>query len=278
MRLYSDIKIFPAMVSPGVLPPMPRLQFSGLGAPTVEEFLAALESQLSVGLGLHHSTLPGLISARLTGRALLWYTEEVRGHHFKPNDAGYRDLRGRLVSAFSLRDASPVRAFRALTQGGDTVAAYAARFRQLAARVGEDEDSYLNRMWWAYGLNEQLRDAAVDRIPAHSSLKALADEVHGVARRRSRGKDGAQRSVACRQGRDAGGDHSTQGPQADTARRTTSDGRAGTGPRPGVTVPAVQAGKTHTENAELVKLYGEVLLAHLRQGPAAVDGRGSVQP
>lgn len=158
--------------------PMPTLSFSGIGAPTVKEFIAALEGQLSASGA---PVLPGQISGRLTGRALLWYTETIRNHHFRLTDDGYRDLRLRLVAEFSLRESNPQRLLRTLTQGCFTVEWYAAEWRALADRLGEDVESYYNRAWWAYGLRAEFQDTAFASI-CIPSFGELAEEVRRAER------------------------------------------------------------------------------------------------
>lgn len=157
---------------------MPTLSFSGIGAPTVEEFIAALEGQLSASGA---PILPGQISGRLTSRALLWYTETIRIHHFRLTDDGYRDLRSRLIGEFSLREGTPQRIFRTLTQGCYSVEWYAAEWRALADRLGEDIEAYFNRAWWAYGLRLELRDVAIASM-CIPSFAELTEEVRRAER------------------------------------------------------------------------------------------------
>ncbi|EJT46550.1 hypothetical protein A1Q1_04845 [Trichosporon asahii var. asahii CBS 2479] len=235
----------------------PTLTFSGIGAPTVEDFIAALEGQLSAS---DAPLLPGQISGRLTSRALLWYTETICGHHFRLTDDGYRDLRSRLLAEFSLRERNPQRIFRTLTQGYLSVEEYATEWRTLAGHLGEDVESYLNRTWWAYGLRSELRDIALAAMHI-STFGELAGEVHRAERllcpRTSQQCREVQQACSCSQGESDWDEDSTwemettgsteETKVAEDIQRTNGD----------------TAGLGGSTDAELVKLFGELLRARL---------------
>lgn len=235
----------------------PTLTFSGIGAPTVEEFIAALEGQLSASDAY---LLPGQISGRLTSRALLWYTETIRCHHFRLTEDGYRHLRSQLLGEFSLRERNPQRIFRTLTQGYLSVEEYATEWRTLAGHLGEDVESYLNRTWWAYGLRSELRDIALAamHIP---SFGELAAEVHRaewlLCPRTSQRCREVQQACPCSEGESDWDEDSTwemettgsteETKVAEDIQRTNGD----------------TAGLGGSTEAELVKLFGELLRARL---------------
>lgn len=232
----------------------PILQFSGIGAPTVEEFLAALEGQLSASRA---PLLPGQISGRLSSRALLWYTETVRMHHFRLNDDGYRDLRSRLLAEFSLRERNPQRIFRTLTQGCLSAGDYATEWRTLARQLGEDVEGYFYRAWWAYGLGEELRDVAFTsmHIPTFEELVVEVRRAErSLALRRWQPDREPQQAHSCSHGESDWDEDSTwemeaNGLMAETKvaeelQRTNGDAGGST-------------------DAELVKLFGELLRARL---------------
>lgn len=248
------------MVSSGVQPAFPPLQFSGTGAPGVEEFVAALEAQLTI-TGCASSLRPGHVAAHLTGRALLWYAETTKTYHFRNNDDGYRDLRGRLVASFALRESTPHARFRALTQGAGSPAEYAAKYRQLAQGLDEDLDGYFNRMWWAYGLRPELRDFALDRMLELESFAQLSEELHrahllvpkhaDTQEAPASTKQPSSQPAGCRCDDKGAAEDDSCAPTVER-KRTQSDrgnGNADTEPTKG--------------DAELVKLFGELLKAHL---------------
>lgn len=160
----------------------PTLQFSGTGAPSILNFLAALEAQLlASSKGFHY----GEIAGRLTGRALLCYSElkstlYVARRELRAGHAGFNQLSNYLRNEFWDGGPTPRRAFRSLTQGADNVAEYAEKYQALAAAIGEDVNRAESRLSWAYGLQPDIRDIAFDLMAEYQGFVQLAEAVHAA--------------------------------------------------------------------------------------------------
>lgn len=191
----------PTPVLPPPLPSMvlPPLQFSGVGEPTVEEFVSALDLQI-IASGVPR--VEAQIASRLTGRAHLWYV-----HCFTPPSAhlhesveGYRFLQERLRFTFSRRY-SHLGALNMHAQGADSVIEYVAKVQAMAHRVGENIDTPYRRMWWIYGLQPDLKDLALNRTWENQTFMQLVESSLDAERRLTRRytdplREGAMRAVA----------------------------------------------------------------------------------
>ncbi|EJT46549.1 hypothetical protein A1Q1_04844 [Trichosporon asahii var. asahii CBS 2479] len=171
---------------PGLLPSalsmvFPSLEFSGIGAPTVEGFIAALETQLEA---TRSAKVEGQIASRLTGRALLWYVhctsppEANRVH----NEEAYLTLREQLTRMFSRQNRTPQSVFNCLTQGVNSTNEYFEKYCLLALRANEGIDNYFRHVWWIHGLQPELRDFALDRMANYRTFTELVQAVHVAER------------------------------------------------------------------------------------------------
>lgn len=158
---------------------LPSLQFSGVSAPTVEEFMTALEAQIAA---TRSTRVEGQIASRLSGRALLWYehcTTQPEPHLIHSEQA-YNALREQLEDMFSHERSTPQTPFNGLTQGGFTTFEYFEKYRQLAAAAEDGIDNHFRRLWWVYGLQPELRNIGIDRMAIVPIFPLLVHAVHAA--------------------------------------------------------------------------------------------------
>lgn len=190
------------MPSAPALSPVPIRPFSGEDSYTVEEFLVTVDYVATPPRS------PGSLFAYLEGRARFWLTHYAGANAVPAGEAGYAELRQRLLEEFSLdpgvRDPrDPYRAFRALTQYTAGVHEYADAYRRRARELRYDTDNHFNRMWWVLGLRRDIREALFERLPMLYSFRETVAEAAWI----ESGRDGdavrAAREREPRESRDA---------------------------------------------------------------------------